>query len=117
MFALVFSVCSVSSVVKTQIAPPDEVTLRVIVVDSADKAQRVVTRLNGGENFMALARAESIDPTATAGGFLGKVTLSTLPAVLKDALVGVGSRAIERGDPDPDGICHPEGRGRHRSRQ
>jgi hypothetical protein len=69
--------------------PALEVTLRVIVVDSAEEAQRIVTRLNGGENFIALAQAESIDPTAGAGGLLGKVTLSTLPPVLKDALVGV----------------------------
>ncbi|HLG54816.1 MAG TPA: FG-GAP-like repeat-containing protein [Vicinamibacterales bacterium] len=73
----------------TQVTRADEVTLRVIVVDSAEKAQRIVTRLDGGEDFIALAQAESIDPTATAGGLLGKVTLSTLPAVLKDALVNV----------------------------
>ena len=73
-----------------QIAPSDQVTLRVIVVDSADKAQRLVTRLNDGEDFIALARAESIDPTGDAGGLIGTVTLSTLPPVLKDALAGVG---------------------------
>ena len=72
-----------------QLTSSDEVTLRVIVVDSADKAQHLVTRLNAGEDFIALARAESIDPTADAGGLLGKVTRLTLPAVLKDALVGV----------------------------
>ena len=72
-----------------QVGPALEVTLRVIVVDSAEEAQRIVTRLNGGEDFIALAQAESIDPTAGAGGLLGKVTLSTLPPVLKDALVGV----------------------------
>jgi len=65
------------------------VTLRVIVVDSAEEAQRIVTRLNSGEDFIALAQAESIDPTAGTGGLLGKVTRSTLPAMLKDALVGV----------------------------
>ena len=71
------------------IVSSDEVALRVIVVDSAEKAQRIVARLNAGEDFVALAHAESIDPTADAGGLLGKVTRSTLPAVLKDALVGV----------------------------
>jgi hypothetical protein len=72
-----------------QVTPSDEVTLRVIVVDSQEKAQGIVTRLNGGEPFIALAQAESIDPTADTGGLLGKVTLSTLPPVLKNALVGV----------------------------
>ena len=72
-----------------QSTPSGEVTLRVIVVGSAEEAQRVVVRLNGGEDFVALAKAESIDPTADAGGLLGKVTLSTLPPMLKDALQGV----------------------------
>src|SRR5687767_6461899 len=75
------------SPVPAQAAPSDEVTLRVIVVDSADEAQNLVTRLMGGEDFIALANAESIDPTANTGGLLGKLTLSTLPPVLKDALV------------------------------
>ena len=36
----------------------DEVTLRVIVVDSAEEAQQIITRLNGGEDFIAMAQAE-----------------------------------------------------------
>jgi tetratricopeptide (TPR) repeat protein len=79
----------VSPAVSTQVTPSDEVTLRVIVVDSEEQAQSLVTRLKGGEDFIALAQAESIDPTANAGGLLGKLTLSALPPVLKDALVGV----------------------------
>ena len=78
------------SPVPAQATPSDEVTLRVIVVDSAEEAQSLVSRLRGGEDFIALAHAESIDPTANTGGLLGKLTLSTLPPVLKDALVGVG---------------------------
>jgi len=75
---------------RAQMTPSDQVTLRVIVVDSADKAQRLLNRLKDGDNFATLAQAESIDPTGDAGGLLGKVTLSTLPPVLKDALAGVG---------------------------
>ena len=80
----------ISPAVPAQVTPSDEVTLRVIVVDSAEEAQSIVTRLKGGEDFIALAHAESIDPTANTGGLLGKLTMSTLPPVLKDALVGVG---------------------------
>jgi tetratricopeptide (TPR) repeat protein len=69
--------------------PAGDVILRVIVVKSAEEAERIVARLNRGENFVALAKEESIDPTADAGGLLGRVTLSTLPSLLKDALQGV----------------------------
>jgi len=79
----------VSPALLSPVATSDEVTLRVIVVDSAEEAQSIVTRLKGGEDFIALAHAESIDPTANTGGLLGKLTMSTLPPVLKDALVGV----------------------------
>jgi tetratricopeptide (TPR) repeat protein len=79
----------ISPAVPTQVTPSDEVTLRVIVVDSAEEAQSIVTRLTSGEDFIALAHAESIDPTANTGGLLGKLTVSALPPVLKDALVGV----------------------------
>jgi len=72
-----------------QLTPSDVRTLRVIVVDTAEKARLILTRLNGGEEFIAVAQAESIDPTGNAGGLLGRVTLATLPPVLKDALVGV----------------------------
>jgi parvulin-like peptidyl-prolyl isomerase len=41
----------------------DEVTLRVIVVDSMEKAQRIGARLEAGDDFIALAQAQSIDPT------------------------------------------------------
>lgn len=77
-------------------APADEVTLRVIVVETAEKAERIVDRLNGGEDFIALARAESIDPTAEAGGLLGRVKLAILPPVLKEALAGVAPGRLSR---------------------
>lgn len=79
----------ISPPIPAQVRISDEVTLRVIVVDSAEEAQTIVTRVTGGEDFIALAHAESIDPTGNAGGLLGRVTLSTLPPVLRDALAGV----------------------------
>jgi len=83
------ALAALGALAAAQVTPSDDVTLRVIVVDSAEEAQRIVGRLSAGEDFVALAQSESIDPTAGAGGLIGKVTRSTLPAVLKDALVGV----------------------------
>jgi hypothetical protein len=87
------------------VAASDEVTLRVIVVDSMEKAQRIGARLEAGDDFIALAQAESIDPTATAGGLLGRVTLSTLPPVLKEALVGLSPGRVSRVVQIPTGFA------------
>src|SRR5262245_40541923 len=64
-------------------AAGDEITVRVIVVPSAEAAERIAERLRNGANFIALANAESTDPTGDAGGMLGKVSLSTLPPLLR----------------------------------
>ena len=48
-------------------AASDEVTLRVIVVDSADKAQRIVVRLRAGRTssrWPRLSRSIRLDPPA-----------------------------------------------------
>src|SRR2546423_6151604 len=67
----------------------DPATLRMIVVSAADEAERLIARLEQGADFAALARAESIDPTAAAGGLLGSVRRSELRPELRDALNGV----------------------------
>jgi tetratricopeptide (TPR) repeat protein len=67
-------------------SPTDEVTLRIIVVGSADEAQRVVQQLTNGESFISLARQVSIDATADSGGLLGRMALSALRPELRSAL-------------------------------
>ncbi|HXE35975.1 MAG TPA: FG-GAP-like repeat-containing protein [Verrucomicrobiae bacterium] len=66
-----------------------QLTLQVIVVDSPDKARQILDRLRNGEDFAAVARKESIDPSATEGGYLGLIDLSTLRPELRDALKGI----------------------------
>ena len=46
--------------------------LRVIVVTSAEQAQRILERLKNGEDFATLAKRESVDATADDGGYMGK---------------------------------------------
>ena len=70
--------------------PTDSVTLRIIVVGSEDEARRVLEQLTRGENFVALAKKVSLDPTSDNGGLLGRMTLSGLRPELRDALQGVG---------------------------
>jgi hypothetical protein len=76
-------------------APSAQVTLRIIVVGSLEKAERVVDRLKQGQDFATLARQESIDSTAEEGGLIGRIDPATLRAELRDSLQAVG----------PDRIC------------
>jgi ASPIC and UnbV/FG-GAP-like repeat/PPIC-type PPIASE domain len=62
------------------------VTLCIIVVSTAGEAQRVVERLTRGEDFIKLAREVSIDTTASRGGLLGKILLSSLRPELRNVL-------------------------------
>jgi tetratricopeptide (TPR) repeat protein len=75
-------------------SPSNTVELRIIVVDTSAKADRIVQRLKSGEDFAALAREFSIDPTASDGGAMGKVDPSGLRSELRDALKGIGAGQI-----------------------
>src|SRR5688500_383141 len=63
-----------------------QVTFRIIVVSEEEAAQRVAQQLAGGANFVALAGAQSIDPSARGGGLIGPVALSALRPGMRDAL-------------------------------
>jgi hypothetical protein len=68
--------------------PPPEgaVVFRIIVVESADAARRVLDQLAAGANFVALARQVSVDATASSGGLLGPVALADLRGEVREAL-------------------------------
>ena len=63
-----------------------QVTFRIIVVSSDEAAQRIAQQLAAGTNFVALAEAQSIDPSARRGGLIGPVALSALRPEMRDAL-------------------------------
>jgi tetratricopeptide (TPR) repeat protein len=70
-----------------QAAPTDaSVLFRIIVVSTAEKAQQVREELVGGASFAALARKESIDPSAERGGLIGPVPLAELREELRAIL-------------------------------
>ena len=70
-------------------APAAAVTVRLVVVGSADEAARIAARALAGENMAALARTYSTDPTAPDGGLLGPLDPATLRPELRDALRGL----------------------------
>jgi parvulin-like peptidyl-prolyl isomerase len=57
-----------------QNAAPPSANLLIIVVDSSSQADRVLHRLKNGEDFAALAKELSIDPTASDGGSMGRAS-------------------------------------------
>jgi hypothetical protein len=67
-----------------------EIPLSVIVVSSEPEARKLVERLRSGEDFAALAREMSTDPTANQGGYMGKLDPAKLRPELQEALRGVG---------------------------
>ena len=66
-----------------------EVALQIIRVDTRAAADTILGRLKTGESFDALARQSSIDASASAGGYIGKVKLSALRPEVRKALEGV----------------------------
>jgi tetratricopeptide (TPR) repeat protein len=96
-----------------QTAPPsagansvsNEVTLQVIVVRSSEEAEQVLQRLNKSEDFAALAREKSIDPTASAGGYMGKFATADLRTELREALQGVAPGELSKVVRIPEGYA------------
>ncbi len=72
-----------------QSADAPAVTLRAIVATSPTAAERVLERARSGESFVTLATAESIAPTASEGGWLGRVPLAQLRPEVRRAIEGL----------------------------
>ena len=79
----------VSSALPSEDLPPVLLNLQVVVVDSPGKAQQILERLQKGEDFAAIAKSESIDPSAAEGGYLEPVDPRTLRPELREALKGI----------------------------
>lgn len=68
---------------------PQALTLRMIVVSTNEEATALLDRLKRGETFAVVARAVSIDPSASDGGLLGRVDVSSLRDRVRHALQGL----------------------------
>src|SRR5207249_4001340 len=66
-----------------------EITLAIIVVNSDDEAKHVAEQLATGASFAELAKKLSVDATADAGGFLGRLNVAGLRPEVQRALRGV----------------------------
>jgi hypothetical protein len=82
-------ILAVASRVISQQAPAsrsDTITFRILVVESEDAAMVVREQLKNGENFVALARTLSVDPSANNGGLVGPVPIADLRAQIRSVL-------------------------------
>ena len=71
--------------------PSDLVGLQIIVAPTAAEAESLRDQVIRGASFAAVAKDQSIDPTARDGGSLGKMSIASLRPELRDALQGVKS--------------------------
>ena len=83
---LFLSCFGASTPLLSQNSAPPLANLLIIVVDSPSQADRVLQRLKNGEDFAALAKEVSVDPTASDGGSLGRVDPAALRPELRDAV-------------------------------
>src|ERR1700689_1829941 len=67
----------------------DRFPVRIIVLETQEKAEHVLGELKAGADFAAVAKAESTDPTAAEGGSLGMVTPEGLRTELRGAMQGL----------------------------
>ena len=82
------------AVVAAQSSASHTVGLRIIVVDSADEAARILELLKQGADFATIAKKESMDPNAGNGGYLGEIDPATLRPELRDGLRGLAPGQI-----------------------
>ena len=73
----------------------DRVPVRIIVLETQEKAEHVLGELKAGADFAAVAKAESTDPTAAEGGSLGMVTPEGLRTELRSAMQGLGPASFQ----------------------
>ncbi len=71
-----------------------EVPIGIIVVASESEAAQVMAQLKNGEDFGALARSKSTDPTANDAGYMGTMDPANLRPELRDALKGIARGQI-----------------------
>src|SRR5258707_10419341 len=68
---------------------PEAADLQIILVDSRLQIGQVLESLKRREDFAAVAKDRSTDPTASNGGYLGRQEISSLHPKIREALKGV----------------------------
>ena len=80
------------------------ISFRIIVLDSQDAAERILSRLRNGENFVALATEVSEDPSASNGGLVGPLPVSDLRPQIRTVLDALHTGELSGVIPLPTGF-------------
>lgn len=83
---------------------PEQLLARQILLQSADQAEKLRTRLVNGESFAALAAEHSLSPDSQADGDLGLIDRSQLPPELEQALFDLTPGQISQPIKSPYGV-------------
>ena len=89
LFALLLILCFGLRPVSAQQSSSAKVDLAVIVLDTEAKAEEALSRLQRGEDFSAVAKALSIAPNATNGGFVRDADVDRLRPGLREAIANL----------------------------
>jgi len=87
-FCISLLLCSAFTLRAQPGSPSHAEHLEIIVTPTEAEASAILAQLNAGKDFAILAKEKSIDPTATDGGYMGKLDPTQLRAELQKALQG-----------------------------
>ncbi len=76
------------------LAPPKEFKARHILVDTQGEAVALIEDLQGGADFVALAKEHSTGPSAPSGGDLGWFTVQAMVKPFSDAVAAMDDGAF-----------------------
>jgi len=84
-------------------AATEERVLELILVKTSQEAEAILARIKAGDSFERLALRHSIDPSATVGGYLGKVKLEDLRPEFQEAVKSVATGEVSAAFPVASG--------------
>ncbi|MDZ7643737.1 MAG: peptidylprolyl isomerase [Woeseiaceae bacterium] len=81
---------------QSKVAPPQQYKARHILVETQGKAADLISQLEAGGDFQALARSESTGPSSESGGDIGWFSPDQMVKPFSDAVVGLEDGAYTK---------------------
>jgi hypothetical protein len=79
---------------RAEFSRPERVLLRQILVEGEETAERARAQIVAGEDFAAVARRVSRDPSAERGGLQGELSREQLPASFAEEIFALGEGEV-----------------------